>query len=68
MRRKIPVPSGVYQAFYIGDTGITEERLDTFTDEYSADFFGEAASRVVDDAFCGVGSDIGLEVLGAILD
>ena len=62
MRRKIPVPSGVCQAFYIGDTGISEDLLDTFMDEYSAGFFGEAASRVVDDAFYGVGSDIGLEV------
>ena len=55
MRRKIPVPSGVCQAFYIGDAGNTEDLLGTFIDEYSADFFGEAASGVVDDAYRGVG-------------
>ena len=41
MRRRVPVPADDCQAFYIGDTGITEDPLEIILDEYSADYLGE---------------------------
>ena len=62
MRKRSPVPADDCQTFYIGDTGISEDPLETSLDEYSAEYFGEAAFRRIDDAHCGVENDFGQEV------